>query len=173
MGLCDRFPRLFQLEGDKEVMVGNRGIWVDRVWEWKWGWVRNPKGRAVGDLVELESLISNVSLRQNCSDGWKFDLDTKGEISVKLLNKKALKGIILVRMELDKKKGINMNSILCLWCDNNIESTDHTLVLCENAMKIWDMVFACGGIGPVNVFTSKEILKHNGGAAVSKGAKKP
>nr|GEZ33432.1 RNA-directed DNA polymerase, eukaryota, reverse transcriptase zinc-binding domain protein [Tanacetum cinerariifolium] len=28
------------------------------------------------------------------------------------------------------------------------------------------------GIGPVNVFTSKEILKHNGGVAVSKGAKK-
>nr|GEY08792.1 putative reverse transcriptase domain-containing protein [Tanacetum cinerariifolium] len=85
---------------------------------------------------------------------------------------RALKGIILVRMELDKN-GVNMNFILCLWCDNNTESIDHTLVLCENAMKIWDVVLACGGIGPVNVFTSKEIHKHNGGAAVSKGAKKP
>ena len=64
-----------------------------------------------------------------------------------------------------------MNSILCPWCDNSIESVDHTLVLCENAMKVWDMVFAWWGIGPVNVFTSKEILKHNGGASVSKGAK--
>ncbi|GKC01608.1 hypothetical protein Tco_0987744 [Tanacetum coccineum] len=129
--LCDRFPRLFQLEGDKKVRVGNRGIWVDRVWEWKWGWVRNLRGRAVGDLVELESIISSVSLRQNCSDGWK-----------------SLKGRIPVRMELDKK-GIDMNSIL---------------------YGIWFL--RGGGIGPVNVFTSKEILKHNGGVVVSKGAKK-
>ncbi|GJY05328.1 hypothetical protein Tco_0371268 [Tanacetum coccineum] len=66
-----------------------------------------------------------------------------------------------------------MNSILCLWCDNNIESTDHALVLCENAMKIWDMVFACGGIGPVNVFTSKEIPQNKWWwVAVTRGAKK-
>ncbi|GJS87020.1 reverse transcriptase domain-containing protein [Tanacetum coccineum] len=158
-------------------VVAVRGLW----WWW-FIWVMrrarcddnegmSTKGRAVGDLVELESLISNVSLRQNCSDGWKFDLDTKGEISVKLLNKKALKRRIPVRMELDKK-GIDMNSILCLWCDNSIESINHTLVLCENAMKIWNMVFAWWGIGPFNVFTSKEILKHNRGVAVNKGAKK-
>ena len=41
-------------------MVANRGSRVNELCEWKWGWVRDPRNRALGDLAESESLFSNV-----------------------------------------------------------------------------------------------------------------
>ena len=83
-----RFTKLCQLEADKQVMMGNRGSWVNEVWEWKWGWVRDPRDKALGDLAESESLFSNVLLSQNYSDGCTQFIDTKGGFSIKLLTKR-------------------------------------------------------------------------------------
>nr|GEY19807.1 putative heat shock protein 70 family [Tanacetum cinerariifolium] len=58
--LCDHFSRLYQLERDKEVMVCNRGIRVNGVWEWKWGWARNPRGMAFNSLKVMDGSGNNA-----------------------------------------------------------------------------------------------------------------
>ncbi|GKB83760.1 hypothetical protein Tco_0950655 [Tanacetum coccineum] len=41
------------------------------------------------------------------------------------------------------------------------------MVLCENAQKFWELIFAWWGIGPVDRFATGEILKHRGGFVVN------
>ncbi|GJX27029.1 hypothetical protein Tco_0233325, partial [Tanacetum coccineum] len=63
-----RFPRLFHLEGNKDIMAGCKGRWVEGVWEWVWDWVRPPRGRAVEDLDNLNELLGDVSFSQDRVD---------------------------------------------------------------------------------------------------------
>nr|GEZ28134.1 squalene synthase [Tanacetum cinerariifolium] len=53
-------------------------------------------------------------------------------------------------------------------CENVVESVDHALALCEKALGVWDRLFAWWGIGPVNAFTIKDLLRHNGGPTMKK-----
>lgn len=41
--------------------------------------------------------------------------------------------VIPVRVELDKK-GIQLHTILCPWCDEVCESVDHSLILCKEVI---------------------------------------
>ncbi|GJY23848.1 hypothetical protein Tco_0397506, partial [Tanacetum coccineum] len=36
--------------------------------EWVWDWVRSPRGRAVGEMEDLEALVTNISLKQDVKD---------------------------------------------------------------------------------------------------------
>ena len=123
-------------------------------------------------MEKLKDLLSQVSLQQNHSDTWKWSLNPKGEFSVKAISKwveERLSGVGLglirttwnnlvpknvnvflwrtmiarlpVRMELDKK-GIDLDSILCPCCENYIETVEHCIVSCEDAMSVWEMIFA-------------------------------
>ncbi|GJR72560.1 reverse transcriptase domain, reverse transcriptase zinc-binding domain protein [Tanacetum coccineum] len=85
--LSERFPRLFHLENIKDALVGNRGNWSDGIWVWNWDWIRSPRGRVMGELKELEEIITGISIDRNRKDRWKWKLDPKGEFSVKSLSK--------------------------------------------------------------------------------------
>ncbi|GJZ82563.1 ribonuclease H-like domain-containing protein [Tanacetum coccineum] len=123
----------------------------------------SPRGRAVGDLGDLEELLKEFS---NGRDDWKWRLDPNGVFFVRSLshwieerrasrmlgiNKtgwinvvpkkvnvfvwRAILGRLSVRVELDKR-GIDLDPILCPCCKNVMESIDHSLVLCEKALKV-------------------------------------
>ncbi|GJT01529.1 kinase RLK-Pelle-LRR-XI-1 family protein, partial [Tanacetum coccineum] len=47
---------LYNLEQDKEVLVGNRGRWLDGSWEWCWDWSRPPRGRSAREFEAIEEL---------------------------------------------------------------------------------------------------------------------
>nr|GEY04960.1 reverse transcriptase domain, reverse transcriptase zinc-binding domain protein [Tanacetum cinerariifolium] len=53
----------------------------------------------------------------------------------------ALYGRLYVRVKLDKK-GIDLDTLFFPGYDNVVESLDHCLVLCENVINVWDMIFA-------------------------------
>ncbi|GJT45860.1 reverse transcriptase domain, reverse transcriptase zinc-binding domain protein [Tanacetum coccineum] len=80
---------------------------------------------------------------------------------------RALNRRLPVRIELDKK-GIDLDTLLCPGCDNVVESLDHCLVLCENVINVWDMIFAWWGVGLTDVFTVKELLCHKGKSSMGK-----
>ncbi|XP_071738837.1 uncharacterized protein [Rutidosis leptorrhynchoides] len=53
---------------------------------------------------------------------------------------RALKKRLPVWIELDKR-GIDLHSVRCPICDNDLESVDHTLFNCSFAIDIWNRVF--------------------------------
>ncbi|XP_071705309.1 uncharacterized protein [Rutidosis leptorrhynchoides] len=54
---------------------------------------------------------------------------------------KALKKRIPVRVELEKK-GIDLHSVWCPICDNDIETVDHILISCNTSSGVWYRVFS-------------------------------
>ncbi|GKB50346.1 putative RNA-directed DNA polymerase, eukaryota, reverse transcriptase zinc-binding domain protein, partial [Tanacetum coccineum] len=198
--LSERFPRLFHLENIKDALVGNKGNWSDGIWVWNWDWIRSPRGRVMGELKELEEIITGISIDRNRKDRWKWKLDPKGEFSVKSLSKwiewrrvrreagitkldrntlVPKKVIVFIWRALNgripvrnelDKKGIDLDSILCPCCENVLKSVDHCLVTCEKALYIWERIYAFWGIAVVDVFTIKDILQHSGGRSLGKEA---
>ncbi|GJZ95333.1 hypothetical protein Tco_0667536 [Tanacetum coccineum] len=83
---------------------------------------------------------------------------------------RAVLGSLPVRVELDKKS-IDLDSILCPSCDNVVESVDHCLVLCEEALSVLDRIFAWWGVGRVDAFTLNDMICHRGGVRMEKEAR--
>nr|GEV90431.1 RNA-directed DNA polymerase, eukaryota, reverse transcriptase zinc-binding domain protein [Tanacetum cinerariifolium] len=110
-----------------------------------------------------------------CRDTWKWNLSDDGDFTVKELTAiiqdqstterqsnhetiwirlvprkinvfawRATKGRLSVRVELEKC-GIDLNTMLCPRCDDQIETVDHGLVLCKEVMKLWEKIYIWGG----------------------------
>ncbi|XP_071708422.1 uncharacterized protein [Rutidosis leptorrhynchoides] len=83
---------------------------------------------------------------KHCVTNW---CRKKIEVFVWRTNKKRLPVLI----ELDKR-GIDLHSVRCPLCDDDIESVNHSLILCKHAFDVWSKVFdwwGRGGIPFVNV----------------------
>ena len=78
---------------------------------------------------------------------------------------RALKGRLPVREELDKR-GIDLDSLLCPCCNSVVESCNHSLVLCNFAMSVWERVFSWWNIGSVNVFSIEELFSSWGNVVI-------
>ncbi|PWA53655.1 RNA-directed DNA polymerase, eukaryota, Reverse transcriptase zinc-binding domain protein [Artemisia annua] len=63
-------------------------------------------------------------------------------------------------------------SLLCPCCENYIETVEHCIMSCEDALSVWEMIFAWWGMGSVNVFTIKDLFNHTGGLGVDKVSRK-
>ncbi|GJZ59590.1 RNA-directed DNA polymerase, eukaryota, reverse transcriptase zinc-binding domain protein [Tanacetum coccineum] len=74
---------------------------------------------------------------------------------------RALRGIIPVRVELDKR-GVDLDSILCPSCDNIVETCAYCLITCDLAMSVWVKIFNWWNVGIVNAFTIDEVFSSNG-----------
>ncbi|GJR72697.1 RNA-directed DNA polymerase, eukaryota, reverse transcriptase zinc-binding domain protein [Tanacetum coccineum] len=76
---------------------------------------------------------------------------------------RAIKGKLPVRVELDKR-GIDLDTILCPCCGDMVESCDHSLILCNMAMSVWENIFSWWKLGMVDAFTVRDMFLHGGGA---------
>ncbi|XP_071739239.1 uncharacterized protein [Rutidosis leptorrhynchoides] len=144
-----------------------------------------------GELMGLSAFLAQVKLDQSRSDSWSWVLSDSNMFSVKelsgiidhatlssnyifsetLRNSLVPKKIeifvwrlllkrLTVRMELDKK-GIDLHSVRCPICDDDIESMDHVFLFCSNAMDIWSRVCNWWGLGNFSNFSFNEILRGN------------
>ncbi|XP_071731026.1 uncharacterized protein [Rutidosis leptorrhynchoides] len=152
-------------------------------------WVRAPSGRVGDELQEINSLIRLVLIDSEKIDTWAWQFGYSGLFSTKklisiidakllsigtnsceslrknLVPKKAEIFIWLLRKrrlhilsELDKR-GIDLNSVLCPLCNDEIESLDHAFILCNHVYDIWVKVYNWGGLGNVaNLSTSEAFL---------------
>lgn len=73
---------------------------------------------------------------------------------------RALKGKLPVRAEVDKR-GIDLHSILCPLCEDEIESVEYSLLKCKVVKAVWEKVFSWWKIDGV-VSTVSEVFKHEG-----------
>ncbi|GJS27240.1 reverse transcriptase domain, reverse transcriptase zinc-binding domain protein [Tanacetum coccineum] len=144
--LNEHFPRLFQLENNKDILVGDRGNWIDDIWVWNWDWNRSPQRRVVWldpkgefSVKSLSQWIEQRRVRREAGIT-KTKWNTLVPRKVNVFIWRALNGRIHVRNELDKK-GIDMDSIICPSCENVLEYVNHCLVLCEKVRYIWKRIF--------------------------------
>ncbi|XP_071713734.1 uncharacterized protein [Rutidosis leptorrhynchoides] len=60
-------------------------------------------------------------------------------------------------MELDKRD-IDLHSVLCPLCDDDLETVDHSIVFCKHAIEIWDRVYKWWNMGSFASFNIHEVL---------------
>ncbi|GJS06817.1 RNA-directed DNA polymerase, eukaryota, reverse transcriptase zinc-binding domain protein [Tanacetum coccineum] len=144
--LCDRFPRLYHLDMRKESNVREK----------KRQRLRKDEKFTVKGLSRLvEEKILHV------------DSVGQGTLCNKLVPKKvnifvwrALKGRLLVRVELDRR-GIDLDSVLCPSCNNSVETCAHCLTTCGLALSVWEKIFNWWKVGDVNVFSIDVFFSSN------------
>ncbi|GJS75871.1 putative RNA-directed DNA polymerase [Tanacetum coccineum] len=192
--LCDKFPRLYHLDGSKYGKVAEKGKWVDNNWCWEWVWVRNLRRRVCKDFEELQELLHNVVIKFDCRDSWRWTLKENGDFAVielsKLVEEKTLsvdsggeskfwnkwvpkKVNIFVWRALKGRlpvreeldnRGIDLDSLLCPSCGDMVESRSHCLVMCNFARSVWKKIYCWWKIGVVNAFSIEEFFSSNGNA---------
>ncbi|XP_071691680.1 uncharacterized protein [Rutidosis leptorrhynchoides] len=168
--LAGRFNRLFKLESNPEALVMNKiskGGNISISWDWK----RTPSGRTRSDLNSLNEMPNAFEFTEGVSDTWAWNLQPHGLFSWKVLDRmiddkllqdsisineterlnllpqkvgvfisRAKQRQIPVRVELDKR-GVDLDSVRCPVCDNDIETVEHTLLHCSFAKDLWSRAF--------------------------------
>ncbi|XP_071741318.1 uncharacterized protein [Rutidosis leptorrhynchoides] len=155
-----------------------------------WEWLRVPSGRTLNELLELENLLKTVHFDLNTSEKWKWDLANDEVFTIKKLSSlidkpilgnpigskktlrnnlipkkieifawRTLKRRIPVRIELDKR-GINLHSVRCPVCDDDLESVNHSIVSCKFASDVWSRIYNWGKLGPCSC-SNVDILEGN------------
>ncbi|XP_071713653.1 uncharacterized protein [Rutidosis leptorrhynchoides] len=138
-----------------DVQIGDK----KDTWEWALDGGKPLTIKKLSGLCD-ENILASAS---NATSTLRNNLVPKKiEIFVWRLMKKRLP----VRIELDKK-GIDLHSVRCPLCDNDLETTDHTLVFCSYAQDIWNRDFQWWGLGAFVNLSFSEILRGNSGVSMS------
>lgn len=165
--LMELFPRLYAFENQKDCMVSDRWKLVDGSWSGSWDCRTRPRGRISTKFESIQVMIGNLRLCADSSNRWVWSLHPSGSFLVKnlsvLIQNKLLNApleeckfkwnslvlikvnICLWRMFLDhlpvcvnlSKKGIEVNSLVCLFCANEMEDQEDCLFSCPKVKPIW------------------------------------
>ncbi|XP_071712825.1 uncharacterized protein [Rutidosis leptorrhynchoides] len=108
---------------------------------WRWNLASNGKFT----IKELTKILEEKML-----------IDGKGQLETmrnNLISKKveifiwrAMEKRLPTLVELDKR-GIDLHSIRCPICDEDVETIDHSLIFCNSVMDIWSRVYRWWGFG--------------------------
>ncbi|XP_071708357.1 uncharacterized protein [Rutidosis leptorrhynchoides] len=71
-----------------------------------------------------------------------------------------------VRLELDKR-GIDLHSVRCPLCDDDVESIEHCFIFCKFSMEIWERVHNWWGLGAFTNLSLNKILRGNTAASTT------
>ncbi|XP_071728265.1 uncharacterized protein [Rutidosis leptorrhynchoides] len=179
-------------EQEKSALIKERVIWNGSRWSFTWNWSRDISGRAVSDLDRLCSVLSSCSYGSREHDKWVWGNSNDGMLKVKtissLLDNKVLnvneeeketmrnnfvplslnifswrvkKKKIPIRVKLDER-GIGIDNVRCLLCDDDIESIAHTMIFCKYALDAWDRVDKWWGFDNFSNWSINEILNGDG-----------
>ncbi|XP_071728774.1 uncharacterized protein [Rutidosis leptorrhynchoides] len=174
----DKFPRLHRLEINKNAQVKDRVVWSSSGAALDWQWCREPRGTNVDDIQELVRIINGVVLADSGRNKWKWVFSGDGKYNTKILADKiddklyggnsydsetdrnrllpqsigifvwrAKRRLLPVIIELENR-GINLHSVRCPMCDEDVETLDHALVLCKFSQVVWENIFRWWGLAP-------------------------
>ncbi|GJT38799.1 zinc finger, CCHC-type containing protein [Tanacetum coccineum] len=170
--LMDLFPRLYALDSFQDCKIVDRWHLADGSWCGKWDWIRPPRGRATGDVIDLVSTIGNLSLSSDSTDRWTWSKDASGIYKVSTLSN-TFQSISLADCNLGvhhkwnswiprkvnicvwrgslnrlptrinlSSRGIPLVTNLCPFCNNEEEDLDHCLIKCSRVLPIWKKVWS-------------------------------
>ncbi|XP_071705025.1 uncharacterized protein [Rutidosis leptorrhynchoides] len=194
--LSEKFPRLYRLDS-RGVLVRDRVDTAESALKITFDWSRVPSGKTESELNKLVELLTGYKFDCSRLDGWSWTLSHNGQFTVKdlsyiideqvlassfssqgtlrnnLVPKKleifvwrATKKRLPVRVELDKR-GIDLHSVRCPLCDDDLESLEHSLIFCKHAIEVWNRVYRWWGLGNFSNFSLHEILKGNASVPLS------
>ena len=159
-----QFPRIYMLDIDKNCSIASRVPLVD----WNTVFRRVPRGGAESvQYNALKDVIGSVSLSDKI-DSWKWSLDGCNSFSVasvrNMVDSQTLDmdlvatrwnrlilikvNVFLWKLKLNRlpsrvnldRKGIDIGSILCPICTNDIESVNHIFFNCGLAQDLWGLL---------------------------------
>ncbi|XP_071689042.1 uncharacterized protein [Rutidosis leptorrhynchoides] len=174
--LKDRFNRLYRLESNKQALISDRIKRDGSNFIGNWCWSRTVSGRTGAELSALDRLIESCRLESDRPDRWVWNLSSNGSFTSKtmtsIIEEKLLprgthlfetlrnylvpkkvevfiwrsrKKRLATLVELDKR-GIDLHSVRCPLCDDDVESVDHALIFCKHAFEVWRRVFDWWGV---------------------------
>ncbi|XP_071714290.1 uncharacterized protein [Rutidosis leptorrhynchoides] len=192
------FPRLFHLDQFPDITIKDRMCNGVAVWHWK----RSPSCRVQDELNALTALLATFEFDPISRDKWSCCFAPNEVFSVRALASeidsnllvdsithqgtfrnnltpkkveifawRALKKRLPIMLELDKR-GIDLHSVCCPLCDDDLESVEHSLIFCKHAMDVWERVFNWWGAGNFSNFSLFEIFNGNGSFVMSGIGKK-
>ncbi|XP_071713698.1 uncharacterized protein [Rutidosis leptorrhynchoides] len=161
--LKEKFKRLFHLDAAPEAL-GNRSIP-------KWCWSRDPNGRVLDELTELNALLSSyIKFDLNMSsDTWIWKYAGNGRFITRELNKfidESLHNISGTAQMLDKC-GIDLHTIICPMCDDDVETLDHAFIFCKATKDLWDRVYKWWGFSSMTNLSINEAFQGKGSRGMS------
>ncbi|GJU62514.1 RNA-directed DNA polymerase, eukaryota, reverse transcriptase zinc-binding domain protein [Tanacetum coccineum] len=124
-------------------------------WDIIWKWLLDDN--AIFSIKALMKLVEEkcIDVGNNIGETmWNKLVPKKGNIFMWRVGR----GRLPDRVELDNK-GIDLHTLLCPSCDEACETIDHSLVLCNEAMNIWEKLFQWWKTGNVNSFSTNEIFR--------------
>ncbi|XP_071700132.1 uncharacterized protein [Rutidosis leptorrhynchoides] len=175
--LRDRFKRLVRFESNLDVSVCDRTSCMGSNRVGCWGWSRVPFGCALGELDELNHLLSSHVSKGDGPDAWRWGGSTSGRFTTNILSELITTKLLhsdtnvfetlrnnLVPKKVEvfvwrarkrqlpvltelDKRGIDLHSTRCPLCDDSVESVEHSLILCKLAFDIWSKVLVWWGMG--------------------------
>ncbi|GKB75879.1 RNA-directed DNA polymerase, eukaryota, reverse transcriptase zinc-binding domain protein [Tanacetum coccineum] len=153
--LYDRFPSIFHLDSRKEGSVMDK---ISDRWRWSLGEDIDFKVKILTSLIEEKILQVENDGHDTC---WNKLVPKKVNVFVW----RAIKGRLMVRLEL-KRRGIDLDLVLCVCCNDSVETCTHCIVTCDLAMSVWTKLFNWWKVGNVNAFTIEELFSRNGNVDV-------
>ncbi|XP_071739043.1 uncharacterized protein [Rutidosis leptorrhynchoides] len=123
-----------------------------------WSWKLSSDGIYYPKI--LSRLIDDHDLRTSSRPFQETLRNNFVPLKVEVLVWRLLKRRLPVRVELDKR-GIDLHSVCCLLCDDNLESLDHTFIFCKFVMDVWERVYKWWGLGSVTNLSINETFKGN------------
>ncbi|XP_071687335.1 uncharacterized protein [Rutidosis leptorrhynchoides] len=169
------FARLYHMERNQAAKVQDRITWAANEPQILWDWIREFQGRAHADLLTLMNLLFSYVKQDRTLDAWYWNLSSNGIFTTKKLSRlidditildnrsrtetmknnlvplklevfiwRTMRRRLPTKTELDKR-GIDLDSVRCPLCDDDVESIDHSLFLCRHSYEVWDRVFKWWG----------------------------
>ncbi|XP_071738915.1 uncharacterized protein [Rutidosis leptorrhynchoides] len=123
-------------------------------------WMWNLASNGIFTTKKMASIIDEVILNNGSrpQDGFLKNNLVPSKVSIFIW--RALKRRIPIRTELDKR-GIDLDSVRCPLCDDDVETIEHSLLFCRHAMDIWVRVFKWWGLGAVSNLSINELFRGN------------
>ncbi|XP_071729064.1 uncharacterized protein [Rutidosis leptorrhynchoides] len=189
--LKQKFRRLYHMESEQHCSVQDRVKWIDGRVVTNWNWQHQPTGRTLSEFEAILHLLNTYVKQDKALDSWAWNLAANGCFTTKKLSSiiddkilgnrfnldetiknnlvlikvfifiwRVLKRRIPVRTELDKR-GIDLDSVRCPLCDDDVETIDHSIFFCQHAMDIWVRVYKWWGLGAVTNLSINEAFQGN------------
>ncbi|XP_071719604.1 uncharacterized protein [Rutidosis leptorrhynchoides] len=109
-------------------------------------WVWNMATNGCFTTKKLSSIIDDRILGNRFNNIGETLRNNLVPAKVSIFIWRVLKRWIPVRTELDKR-GIDLDSVRCPLCDDDVETIDHSLTFCRHAMDLWDRIYKWWGLG--------------------------
>ncbi|GKA25333.1 RNA-directed DNA polymerase, eukaryota [Tanacetum coccineum] len=136
--LEDRFPRMATLASDRNASVNE--YWSSQGWNIIWR-REIREGVELSQHFQLMSCIQVIRINLD-QDVWQWKFDDEESFTIRTVNVfawRAMRNQLPTRTSLDTR-GIDIDSLLCPFCNSNMEDSNHVFFSCNVALELWNKI---------------------------------